>query len=232
MKVGILGDIHGNKDALSAVLRAAQRCSVSRLLITGDLVGYYPFAKDVLNLLAAWDIDIVKGNHEDMLQKSLEDKDYLKKVTAKYGTGLSQSINELSVEQRDYLMNLPHPLLLNIENKVIMLAHGSPTNINDYFYPDSDFTSYDWVTELKCDIVILGHTHYPMEKLIDDKILLNPGSVGQPRNKGSGAHWVLYDTISQHFEFKTEDYDTTPIIEWARATNPKLPYLHKVFTRQ
>jgi putative phosphoesterase len=232
MNIGILGDIHGNKDALNAVLNAAKACNVARLLITGDLVGYYPFAKDVLVLLAAWDVDIVRGNHEDMLQQSITDKAYLEKITAKYGTGLLSSINELSAQEIDYLINLPHPLLLNIENKDIMLSHGSPININDYLYPDNDFISCDWVTDVHCDIFICGHTHYPMKKVVSDKIVLNPGSVGQPRNKGSAAHWVLYDTISQHFEFKTEDYDTDDVIEWAKDTNPNLPYLHRVFTRQ
>ncbi|MDC0008723.1 YfcE family phosphodiesterase [Amylibacter sp.] len=232
MNIGILGDIHGNKDALNAVLNAAKACNVARLLITGDLVGYYPFAKEVLVLLAAWDVDIVRGNHEDMLQQSITDKTYLEKITAKYGTGLLSSINELSAQQIDYLINLPHPLLLNIENKDIMLSHGSPININDYFYPDNDFTTCDWVTEMHCDIFICGHTHYPMKKVVGDKIVLNPGSVGQPRNKGSAAHWVLYDTSSQHFEFKTEDYNTYDVIEWAKDTNPNLSYLHRVFTRQ
>lgn len=232
MKIGILGDIHGNKDALKAVLDAAEACNVERLVITGDLVGYYPFAKEVLALLKAWDIDIVRGNHEDMLQKSLTDKAYLNKITAKYGTGLSCSINKLSNQEKNYLINLPHPLLLNFKNKAIMLAHGSPIKINDYLYPDSDFKNCDWVTEIDCDIFICGHTHYPMKKVIGDKIVLNPGSVGQPRNKGSAAHWVLYDTSSQNFIFKTEDYDAGDIIEWAKFTNPNLPYLHRIFTRK
>ena len=231
MKIGILGDIHGNKDALNAVLKAAKLCNVEQLLITGDLVGYYPFAKDVLTLLSTWDIEIVRGNHEEMLHKSITDKVYLEEITAKYGTGLLVSIAELSVQEIDYLVNLPHPLLLNIEHKKIMLAHGSPINVNAYLYPDSDLSFCDWVREMDCDIFICGHTHYPMKKLMDEKILLNPGSVGQPRNKGSAAHWVLYDTARQHFEFKIEDYDTSEIIEWAKVTNPNLPYLQRVFTR-
>jgi len=232
MKISILGDIHGNKDALSAVLKAAKLLEVDRLLITGDLVGYYPFAKDVLALLAPWNMDIVRGNHEEMLYKSLTDRAYLEEITAKYGTGLLTSIAELSFQEIDYLINLPHPLLLNIEHKKIILAHGSPNNVNDYLYPNSDFSSCDWVGEMDCDIFICGHTHYPMEKVMNEKIVLNPGSVGQPRNKGSGAHWVLYDTDSQHFEFKIEGYDSSEIIEWAKVTNPNLPYLHRVFTRQ
>ncbi len=232
MKIGILGDIHGNKDALNAVLNAAETFKVQRLLITGDLVGYYPFAKDVLNSLEAWDIDIVRGNHEDMLQQSLDDRSCLKKISAKYGNGLSYAINELSSKELKYLTDLPHPLILNIDNKNISLAHGSPIDINDYLYPDSDFTSCDWIVKMDCNIFICGHTHYPMKKVVGSKILLNPGSVGQPRNKGSAAHWVLYDTSNQHFEFKTENYDTHDIIEWAKDTNPNLPYLHKVFTRK
>lgn len=231
MKVGILGDIHGNKDALSAVLSSARDCGVERILITGDIVGYYPFVSEVLSLLNSWDMDVVRGNHEEMLARAMIDGGYLAEVTKKYGSGLKDSMDQLSQEQMDYLINLPHPLILTIDSVAIALSHGSPYNVNDYIYPDADLTICRWVEDLDCDIFICGHTHYPMKRVIGEKIVVNPGSVGQPRNQGSAAHWVLYDTDSHHFVFKKEEYNSDNVIEWAKSVNAQAPYLHEVFTR-
>ena len=82
MKLALLGDIHGNKFALQAVLESAKNHNVDKLLITGDLVGYYPFVKEVLDLLKPWKKFIVSGNHEVMMKNSINDNDYLKKISS------------------------------------------------------------------------------------------------------------------------------------------------------
>ena len=87
MKLGLLGDVHGNDRALAAVLGAASEANVDRLLVTGDLVGYYFSPRQVLNLLDDWD-SIVSGNHEVMLSRSRSNSDYLAEVSERYGSGL------------------------------------------------------------------------------------------------------------------------------------------------
>ena len=71
MKLGLLGDIHSNNLALQAVLAAASSSGVEKLLITGDLVGYYYAPLEVLEMLQPWDRHIVRGNHEDMLNSEI-----------------------------------------------------------------------------------------------------------------------------------------------------------------
>ncbi len=231
MRIGILGDVHGNKDALNAVLQSAEKCKVERLLITGDLVGYYPYAKEVLSLLSNWQTDSVRGNHEDMLVRSINDPKYLESVNEKYGFGLKESLVSLSKAEIRYLTELPHPLKIEIEKNIVLIAHGSPADINEYMYPDTDLLALKWVSQLDCDILFCGHSHYPMQKHFRNKLIINPGSVGQPRNKGSSAHWVLWNTELDSFEFKTEEYELAELIHWAKSTNPKFTYLHEVFTR-
>jgi putative phosphoesterase len=231
MKIAILGDIHGNKDALNAVLKDASKVGVELLMITGDLVGYYPFAKEVLELLANWKTKIVRGNHEDMLKESINNKTYLNKISKKYGSGLKESLNNLSNSYIEYLVNLPHPIKFTIDNNRFILAHGAPDNINKYIYPDSDLTKLPLLEDIDCDILICGHTHYPMQRSYGKKTIINPGSVGQPRNKGSGANWVLYDSTNKSFNFRVSDYDISHVVRWAKNNNPEMNYLHEVFTR-
>ena len=64
MKVGIISDIHGNHYALEEVLKVAIREGVEKLLVLGDIVGYYYHPEIVLEMLYKWSYEIIKGNHE------------------------------------------------------------------------------------------------------------------------------------------------------------------------
>ena len=231
MKVGILGDIHGNHLALKAVLAAAKKNDVEQLLITGDIVGYYPFVKEVLELLKPWKQQVVKGNHEVMLARSLNDSAYLSKTTTKYGSSIKIAIDTLTSEEIDYLITLPSLLNLEIENISLTLCHGSPVNVDEYIYPDSDLSKLTWLNSYNNKLIITGHTHYPMLRKWKNLTILNPGSVGQPRNKIRSAHWVLFDTSKNTFKFMLEEYDINKIIDAVKLTDPDNAYLRRVLTR-
>lgn len=232
MKIGVMGDIHGNHLALEAVLKSAKNLGVQKLLITGDLVGYYFWPKLVLELLEPWDCLIVKGNHELMLSKVLNNVSLLSEIESSYGSGLRVALEELTVLQKDWLINLPHPLKLRVDDNLILLCHGSPFSLEEYVYPNTDelslkkmaLTGYRWI--------IMGHTHYPMEKKYKKTSLLNPGSVGQPRNRRHEAHWSLLDTVSEEVNFHIESYDFQFIVNESKLRHPEIPYLWEVFLRR
>ena len=231
MKLALLGDVHGNFRALKAVLSRARLLNVNVLLITGDLVGYYDRPSIVMEMLNAWDCYIVRGNHEDMLKIARTDDEFLTKVDAKYGRGLRSALEQLSNSQLDTLCNLPHPLELDMDNCKILLCHGSPWDNNYYIYPDSSTEAFDKCAQQQYDLVVLGHTHYSMCQEIGNTLVVNPGSVGQPRNRQPGAQWALYDTESRALEFFNESYDCSELIEECRVNSPELPYLVEILTR-
>ncbi len=228
MKFAILGDIHGNKFALKSVLDSIKKNHINKLLITGDLVGYYPFVKETIELLAPWEKIVVSGNHELMLKKCLENKNYLETITLKYGSSIKRAIKELNPKDLEFLTTLKHPIKLEIENKKIIICHGSPKKIDEYIYPDAEIGKITWLEELDADIIILGHTHYPMIKKYKNKIIINPGSVGQPRNINKNAQWVIYDTNKDLFKFMSEPYEVKKLVETVKKTDPNIPYLYKV----
>lgn len=231
MKLALLGDVHGNFRALKAVLSSARLLDVSALLITGDLVGYYDEPSIVMEMLNGWDCYIVRGNHEDMLKIARTDDEFLTKVDAKYGTGLRSALEQLTDNQLDTLCNLPHPLELDMDNCKILLCHGSPWDNNHYIYPDSSTEDFDKCAQQQYDLVVLGHTHYSMCQEIGKTLVVNPGSVGQPRNRKPGAQWALYDTQSRALEFFNESYDCSELVEECRVNSPELPYLAEILTR-
>ena len=231
MKLALLGDIHGNFRALEVVLEAVSEANVDRLLVTGDLVGYYFAPVQVLNLLSKCDCDIVSGNHEVMLAAARTDPDYLATVDARYGSGVRIAIEQLDSKQLDELCTLPHSLELEIDGVRILLCHGAPWNLDLYVYPDAEAEVLSRCVSGNYDLVVTGHTHYPMLKEMGKTILVNPGSVGQPRDRKPGACWALFDTENRTVELHRESYDSSDLIRECQLRHPELPYLSEVLKR-
>jgi putative phosphoesterase len=231
VKVGILGDIHGNSPALAAVLGHARREGVEKLVVTGDLVGYYFDPAGVLRMLQEWDVTMVRGNHEDMLAAARADAAALPAIRKSYGSGIEVALEELSQAELDRLCGLPHPLPLQLEDVRVLLCHGSPADNDEYVYPDATPEALARCAVPGYDVVIMGHTHYPLQREVGGVTLLNPGSVGQPRNREPGAQWALLDTATGRTTLRNERYDPTPVAAEARARHAELPYLADVLTR-
>ena len=223
-----MGDIHGNQFALQVVLEAAAAAKVDRLLVTGDLVGYYFAPLQVLELLSCWTYDVVRGNHEEMLSKARSDEAYLATVEARYGSGARVALEQLSSTQLDSLCSLPHPLELDIDGSRVLLSHGSPWNLDQYIYPDADQEMLAGCLSQNYDLVVMGHTHYPMVKRIGNTAVINPGSVGQPRDRKPGACWALFDTKDHTIELRRENYDSSRLVRECQLRHPELPYLSEV----
>jgi putative phosphoesterase len=231
MKLALLADIHGNHLALEAVLKSVKTYEVDKLLIAGDFVGYYYWPKEVFELLTPWDVTAIRGNHEEMLIKAKGDSGFLKNVDAKYGNGLRVALELLTDKQIDWLSNLPFSLELNVEDRRILLCHGSPWDHDFYIYPDADEDTIEKCVSINYDCIVLGHTHYPMVHRSNNTTIVNPGSVGQPRNRKPGACWALIDTKTLEVNTFCVGYDSRFVVAESLRRNPDLPYLANVLER-
>lgn len=234
MKIAVLSDIHGNADALASVLTAAHAAGAERILNAGDLVGYYHQPREVFDLLAKWQVETVRGNHDEMLLAVRRDPAGLARARSRYGSGLDVALMDLSDAQIDWLQGLPVARHLVLDGLRIVVAHGTPEDIDRYVYPDADealLTRVEAEAGGDTDLVVLGHTHHA--KLWDRGGLriLNPGSVGQPRDRRPGAAWALLDTRTGAIELRREPYDRGAVIADARRRDPGLPYLWSVLER-
>ena len=113
-----------------------------------------------------------------------------------------------------------------------MICHGSPWENDEYVYPDSSDESFERYAKLNVNWVIQGHTHYSMLKQIGNVTLINPGSVGQPRNKKPGAHWALLDTKINKVNFFCEQYDIKKVVEESNKRHPGIPYLANILEKE
>jgi len=232
LKVALLADVHGNADALAAVLAAARRENVRRLLVAGDLVGYYRHPGLVLELLDEWSWAAVRGNHEERLAARLAAGDW-DDERQKYGSGLEVA-GQLPEQDLQRLLALEHPLRLDIDGRAVLLCHGAPWSVDEYVYPDAVAEVRDrmarWAAQ--CDLLVHGHTHYANVWREDRLLIVNPGSVGQPRDRRPGASWALWDTREHTVVLRREPYDNERIRAESRRNDPHLPYLWEVLVRQ
>ena len=233
MNVAVLGDIHGNHLALKEVLNEIKKEGIKHLLITGDIVGYYYHPDKVFDELAVWSYEIVQGNHDrvfgDVYCGNKKLKIWYKK---KYGSGIESALKTLSAEQCEYLSKLPIKKEIVMENRKILLCHGSPWDSDEYIYPDAPDETFIRCVDRRFDIIIMGHTHYPMVKRIDSTVLLNPGSVGQPRNYTPGSNWAILNLETLEVQFKHSIYDVDAVVAEAKQKDAEIPYLAQVLSRR
>lgn len=231
MKIGVLSDIHGNHYALTRVLEEAAKEKVEKLLVLGDIIGYYHHPDKVMEILGRWDYVFIKGNHEDLLKQVLIGQLNLALLDTKYGSGHRAAINKLSDEQIQKLIKADEHKYLEIDGLKMLLCHGSPWDKNLYIYPDTDKSILDKANETGVDIVMIGHSHYQFIHICDKTILLNAGSVGQSRTTGGIANWAILNTANRVIQLMSTLYDTTALLNELAITDPTNSYLQNVLTR-
>lgn len=232
MKIALLSDIHGNATALRAVLEQVKKLNVDRLFCCGDLVGYYYEPGACIDMLMEWNIECVRGNHEDLLFQIMADPGTKPSIRKKYGSALELAAGLLSTRHLDYLAALPRTRTLFVEEKQVLLCHGAPWDTDKYIYPDGDDALFERCADTGADWVVCGHTHYQLQRKIRNCNIVNPGSVGQPRGKYRGsAHWALLDVVAMRCELMSTEYDATDVISQARQNDPDVDYLTSILTK-
>lgn len=231
MKVGILADIHSNSMALEAVLTSGLTHKVEKYLICGDIIGYYLWPRRVMDLLADLDCRMIRGNHEEMI--GTLDHSHRDLPSAQvFIKGQDKVQEQLTVEEIERLKGLPHPLVLELEGRRILLCHGTPADASLYVYPtELEKKAACFPTE-GFDLIAFGHTHYQESWSARACQVVNPGAVGQPRDRIPGACWALYDTEDGRLSLFRESYDHARLAHTIREHVPEAPYLSDVLVRE
>lgn len=203
MKIGLMADPHSNLAALKAVL--SDMPHVDQIICIGDLVGYAAEPNEVVNLARSKRIQAVMGNHDyAAVTRDVRGFNPLAAQAALW------TAEKLSGENLKFLSNLPTQLKIDLKQK-LYVVHGSPRDpLNEYVFPDYPNRELARILEgVDAEIVALGHTHVPMKRMIMGKLIVNPGSVGQPRDRDPRASYVVL-TLGKEIEvsYKRVEYDT------------------------
>ena len=202
-KIGVIADPHSNLQALEAVL--GDMPSVDSIICAGDLVGYGAQPNEVVDLARKRKIKTVLGNH-DHAAVTL-DTGGLSPVAAEVARWTAE---RLTPKNSRFLRGLPRETTLKKGGKSIYMAHGSPRNrLAEYIFPGTpNRVLIRMMGGVRAEIVILGHTHVPMQRVIQGKLLLNPGGVGQPRDRDPKASYAVLDLEGEpEVEFRRVGYN-------------------------
>ena len=195
MNVLALYDIHGNIDALDAVLADAHAAGVDRYLLGGDYAVPSPAPLETLERLrglpnATW----IRGNGERWLREPPTD---LPEVATEYG----RFTRMLPDDVLDQLYGLPP----QTEQDGILYVHGSPLSDVESFAPQPEEGEKRMLAGVRDRTVVFGHSHQQFRRPGPDGTdLVNPGSVGMPLDRNPRAAWALWDG---DYEFRRTEYD-------------------------
>jgi putative phosphoesterase len=231
MRIAILSDIHGNQYALKVVLDRLSLLIIDQIYILGDFVGYYYGAQEVYDLLQPWNVRAIKGNHEKILSKLAGSSKLREEIVSKYGHGHINALNTLNQEALQYFLNLPDEQEVYQDSKKITLVHANPWGTDEYVYPNSNEETLNKLSEVKTDYLLYGHTHYPAYFKRGNTICINPGSVGQPRDKHALASFSTLEIGSGAVEFYKLEYEKQLLIREVEKVDPSNQYLKSVLER-
>lgn len=217
--LAIISDIHSNAVALQAVLEDIDSRGISKIYCLGDIVGYGPQPGECLDMIAGHVTTSILGNHDHAVLYGPENFN-LGAESAVFWTRATlenEKDNEIRSRRWEFLASLPERLIIRpswpCKAEEMLLVHGSPRKpITEYIFPDDPRTSPNKMSaifERFSHACFVGHTHMPgvfyeedlfipseelpenRVKLTSDKMLINVGSVGQPRDRNPRACYVI-----------------------------------------
>ena len=218
MRYALLGDIHGNTEALTVVLAAIRDAQVDKVICLGDVVGYGAEPVACLNMIRGLKCDVIAGNHDwaAVGKLSIDCFNAYAKAAAIW------TREQLDDEQKAWLADLP--LTMTYEHCAV--AHGTFHQPEAFNYIQTVFDaqqSFEALKAMDARLGFLGHSHVPVGFFDTDPItytldpempvdhdlamIVNAGSVGQPRDENNKASFALFDSDIHQVNIIRLDYD-------------------------
>lgn len=232
--LAVISCVHGNLAALEAVLADIDELGISNALCLGDLVGYGPFPNQVVERVRERRIPVVQGCWDEGIGKSTGHCGCSFPTPADAQLGeLAYLWTDLEITQetRSYLAALPPALGRHAVAGKLAFVHGSPASNAEYLEDSThELVLLERASRAECDVLFCGHTHVPFVKrvggelLVTDgsapgasaharrlplrpKLIINAGSVGEPRHGGPEATYVIFDQDAGRALVREVKYD-------------------------
>lgn len=189
-KIAVISDIHGNIPALQSVIKNIEERGITRIICLGDLVGKGPDSSKAVDMIKHYCETVIKGNWDDFIIKPNESD------TIKWHQ------NQLTIQQKHYLKELPFSVEFLLSGKLIRLFHASPRSVYDRIQPwdpidrrlslfeNTNFTE-NIGGKREPDVICYGDVHNAYIQTIKGKTSCNVGSVGNPLDITQASYAIL-----------------------------------------
>ncbi len=226
MRYALISDIHSNLEALTASLDEIDRLKADSIICLGDIVGYNPNPNECVEIVRQRKMLCVIGNHDSRVA-SMEDADDFNLIALR---SVQWTRDVLEAGHIAFLRSLPRTRY--VDNR-FLAVHGWVNDTDQYLFGARDaqknFELLDGLKK-KTRLCFFGHTHVPAayvdagngaEPLEGDTLkledgaryLINPGSIGQPRDRDPRASFAIYDTSASKVKFHRVEYDVQTTAE-------------------
>jgi predicted phosphodiesterase len=213
MRYAVISDIHSNLEAMKAFLELIPEYKIEKVICLGDIVGYNTNPDECAEILSMLrNIEIVRGNHDRAFTEKRYD-DFSEHARA----AIVWTIKNCRQKTKDFIAGIKKgPKIID---GVFAVCHGSPLNEDAYIFNKSSAGSaFNWMLDKKVNTLFFGHTHWQklfvmnkpgeISEITSKKIkikdgfyyLLNPGSIGQPRDRDNRAAFMIFDDQSKIVE--------------------------------
>ena len=216
MKIAVISDIHGNMEALTAVLKDIKEQNCSRLFVLGDYAMAGPEPKAVvdyfMNRAEDSDVDMIQGNTDLMIADySSNLYEFLKDKAPVMAEALTNDVSILDEKEKEFLKNLPANKEVTVDGVKFLLVHGSPRKNNEDILPDLPLSRVEEMLDgVNAQVVLCGHTHIPCGYQTTGKqTVVNAGSIGRPFTAEPKSCYLVI-TVSDGkyvFEHRFVEYD-------------------------
>lgn len=200
MDVAVISDVHANLVALDAVLEDID--GPEEIVCAGDVIGYNPWPAECIERLRELEVPTISGNHDRMLTSG---RDFGANSMAQ--AGIRHARETCSEDELAWLEELPVERT-EFDGR-LKLVHGHPDAPDRYTYPE-DFGPHLLGEE---GVLVMGHTHVQGAEAYEEGIVMNPGSVGQPRDRDPRAAYAVVDLDSMDVELRRVEYDIERVVE-------------------
>ncbi|MCP2519986.1 metallophosphatase family protein [Candidatus Aminicenantes bacterium AC-335-A11] len=221
MKYLVFSDIHGNLEAFESFLKFIKRKKIDKYLFLGDIVGYGASPNETIQQLKKLKpLYAVRGNHD----KAVCGEEPLEAFNPVAANAIQWTRKKILKENLKYLSKLKKgPIVVD---KNITICHGAPFDEDYYIF--GDFDAAEAFYYIKTPVCFFGHTHFPFvyrlkKNLIDGflvqgkrkiirlekdvRYLINPGSIGQPRDRNPFLSFAIFDSKLMKINFYRIEYD-------------------------
>lgn len=206
-KIAIISDVHGNLDALDAVMEDARKHEVGAFINLGDMVGSGAYPEEVVKKLSGDHVLSVAGNFDlKVLEFSRASK--RPRVRSVKGAVVAAAARDLSEDSISFIASLPPEIRLEVLGKRILMVHASPADPDEHLDGETPESRLKELADISdADIVLVGHSHKPFVRQVGDVLFANPGSVGRPGDHDPRASYAILDTKDFSVEVYRVEYD-------------------------